>query len=78
MSWQEQWIHRGQHGARAEHSTTDALAKISMKFESAVLNGRNVQGIKIPFAVLEKIGMDAKLLRTLQGMYAQVQRRFNL
>ena len=30
---------------------------------------------KIIFAVLEKIGMDAKLLRTLQGMYAQVQRR---
>ena len=25
MAWQEEWIHKGQHGARAKHSTTDAL-----------------------------------------------------
>ena len=91
MAWQEKWIHKGQHGARAFHSTTDAIARISMEFESAVLDGRNVQGIAvdlskafdnvptgITFAVLEKIGMDDKLLRSLQGMYAQVQRRFKL
>ena len=81
MSWQEQWIHKGQHGARAYHSTTDALPRISMEFERATLNGRKVHGIpvdlsrasdnvstKITFEVLEKIGMDAKLLRTLQGL----------
>lgn len=62
-----------------------------MEFESAMLKRWSVEGIavdlskafdnvptKITFAVLERIGMRAKLLRTRQGMYAQVQPRFKL
>ena len=91
MGWQDLWIHRGQHGARARHSTGDALIRISLEFEEAILNGDNMKGIavdlskafdnvpeKITFAVLDKMGIDKGLLRALRGMYHQIERRFKL
>lgn len=34
--------------------------------------------VGVTFAILEKLGMDPKLIRSLRGMYHQTQRRFTL
>ena len=91
MLWQEEWIHPGQHGARMKHSTSDALINISLSLEESIINGTNIQGIAvdlakafdnvpvgITFAILEKLGMDSKLVKSLRGMYQQINRRFKL
>ena len=91
MPWQEEWVHRGQHGARSKQSTTDALVRISIELEDAVLHDRDMKGIavdlskafdnvpvRITFEVLRRLGADARLLRALEGMYNQVQRRFKI
>ena len=90
--WQESWIHRNQHGAKAKHSTIDALAKISLYLERALLDGdpgfwncsRPCQGfrynvpISITFEICKKLGMAPWLLQALQGMYKQIKRRFKM
>ena len=47
MAWQEEWIHKGQHGARAKPSTTDALIRISLELEEAILSAENMKGIAV-------------------------------
>ena len=79
------WLGK-RNGARAKHSITDALIRMSLELEEAILSGQNVKGIavdlskvfdnvpeKITFAVLEKLGMHPKLSRALRGMYHQLQ-----
>ena len=91
MPWQEKWVHKGQHGARSKQSTTDALVRISLELESAVLRDCDMKGVavdlskafdnvpvKITFEVMRKMGADPGLLRALEGMYSQVQRRFKI
>ena len=48
--WQESWIHRNQHGAKAKHSTIDALAKISLYLERALQDGDPGFGIAVDLA----------------------------
>ena len=91
MMWQEQWIHSGQHGARIHHSTSDALIKISVALEESIVNNTNMQGLAvdlskafdnvpvgITFAILERLGMEQKLMNGLRAMYNQMKRRFKL
>ena len=89
MMWQEQWIHSGQHGARRHHSTSDALIKISVALEESIVNNTNMQGLAvglykafdnvpvgITFTILERLGMEQKLMNGLRAMYNQMKRRF--
>ena len=90
-SWQELWIQDTQHGARAKHSTVNALVRLSIFFEQAYLDGVPAHGIAIDlskafdnipidivFAVCKKMGMDESLWRGLRGMYTLIHRRFNV
>ena len=87
--WQEMWIHNNQHGARAKHSTVNALAKLSLYLEESMLEDKPGCGvavdlaeafdsipIEITFAVCDKLGMNYRLLAALKEMYRQIQRRF--
>ena len=47
IQWQELWIRRGQHGARAKHSTMNDLIHLSLVFEEAVLEGKPMNGVAI-------------------------------
>ena len=89
--WQESWIHRNQHGARAKHSTMNALAKISLYLEKALLDGDPGFGIAvdlakafdnvpiaITFEICRKMGMAPEILQALRGMYKQIKRRFKI
>ena len=91
LDWQETWLHKGQHGARAKHSTVDALIQISVTLEKALLDGLPLAGVAIDlskafdnipvditFAVLERMGIDPKISAPLRGMYKQIRRRFKL
>ena len=91
LEWQEAWMRKGQHGARAHHSTVDALMRVSLFFEEAIQNKSPAFGIavdlskafdnvpiQITFEVCKKLGMHPKLLTALQGIYSQMQRRFRL
>ena len=91
IPWQEQWMRKGQHGARAKHSTVDALMRVSLFFEESLQEDKNAYGIAVDlskafdnvptdltFAVCRKLGMNEKLLTTLRGMYAQITRRFRI
>ena len=91
IPWQEAWMRTGQHGARAHHSTVDALMRVSLFFEQSILDGTDAFGVavdlskafdnvpvNITFEVCKRLGMDPKLERALRGMYSQIQRRFRL
>ena len=91
IPWQEQWMKKGQHGARAKHSTIDALMRVSLFFEQAIQAKTPAYGIAIDlskafdnipiditFAVCQKLGMDKKLFDALKGMYSQIKRRFKI
>ena len=91
LSWQDKWMERGQHGARSKHSTTDALTKISLEFERAMLHNTPMFGVavdlakafdnipvEITFRLFEKLGIDSGLCTALRGMYTQLQRRFKI
>ena len=90
-SWQESWIHEGQHGARANHGSVDLLASLTVQLDEAILNGHPIFGVavdlakdfdnrpvEITFAVLEAMGMDRKIMLTLKAMYTQLRRRFKI
>ena len=47
IQWQELWIRRGQHGARAKHSTMNDLIHLSLVFEEAALEGKPMNGVAI-------------------------------
>ena len=89
--WQDKWIQPGQHGSRKQHSTSDALAKMTIAMETAMAEGKGISGvavdlskafdnvpIEIVFRVVEELGIDTRLLRALRGMYASIQRRFKI
>ena len=90
-SWQEAWISSGQHGARAKHSTINALARISMFLEDAILDDKPAYGIafdlakafdnvpiEVTFAICAKVGMHPRLYTGLKGMYDRITRRFKI
>ena len=89
--WQESWLQDTQHGARANHSTVNALLRVSVFFEQAILDGVPAYGIAIDlskafdnvpidivFAICEKMGMNNGLWRAMRGMYKAIQRRFKI
>ena len=89
LSWQDRQVERGQHGARSKHSTTDALIRISLELERAVLYNKPMFGVavdlakafdnisvEITFRLFEKLGIDRGLCAALRGLYTQLQRRF--
>ena len=89
--WQEAWISSGQHGARAKHSTVNALARISMFLEDAILDDSPAYGIafdlakafdnvpiEVTFAICDKVGMHPRLYTGLKGMYDRITRRFKI
>ena len=91
LTWQEYWIHKGQHGCRPKHSTSDALARISVTMESAMLNGEELVGAAVDFAkafdnvptaiglaILRRMGLDVRVLAPLTTMYASLKRRFKI
>ena len=43
----EAWVRNGQHGARAHHSTVDALMRVSLFFGQSILNGSDACGIAV-------------------------------
>ena len=47
VDWQEAWMRKGQHGARAHHSTVDALMRVSLFFEEAIQNKSPANGIAV-------------------------------
>ena len=91
LPWQEKWIHASQHGSRARHGVSDALASLMLQFESADVYNLNLIGvtvdyakafdsipIDITFAIMERLGMDPHIMSPLRGMYAALGRRFKL
>ena len=89
--WQDSWMSGSQHGARAKHSTVNALARISMHLERAILQDKPIYGITfdlskafdnvpigITFAICKAIGMDVRLYTALKGMYERMTRRFKI
>jgi len=89
--WQASWMHPGQHGGRERHSPADALMRISLEFEQAVLDGTEMRGVafdlakafdnvpqEIMFRLLAKFGADVRIINGLRGMYQQVKRRFRI
>ena len=50
IPWQEGWITKGQHGARAKHSTVNAHARISMVTERTILEVTPIYGITFDLA----------------------------
>ena len=91
IEWQESWIRKGQHGARAKHSTVNDLLQLSLVFEEAILDGKPMNGVAIDlakafdnvpvdivFKVCEEMGMDKGLWSALRGMYRQIRRRFKI
>ena len=91
IEWQESWIRKGQHGARAKHSTVNDLIQLSLVFEEAILDGKLMNGVAmdlakafdnvpvdIVFKVCEEMGMDKGLWSALRCMYRQIRRRFKI
>ena len=91
IPWQEKWMKKGQHGARAKHSTINALMRVSLFFEQSIQAKTQAFGvaidlskafdnipIDITFAVCRKLGMDTKLYSALRGIYSQITRRFKI
>ena len=91
IPWQESWMTKGQHGARAKHSTVNALARISMVIERAILEGTPIYGItfdlakafdnipiEVTFGVCKAVGMDERLFVGLKGIYDRMRRRFKI
>ena len=73
IPWQEQWMRKGQHEARAKHSTVDALMRVSLFFEESIQEDRDAYGnavdlskafdnvpIDLTFAVCKQLGMHEK------------------
>ena len=90
-AWQAQWLHKGQHGGRPGHSTSEALVGVTLAFEKAILNGEPLTGIaidlakafdnvpqEIMFEVLRAFGADSGLLQGMRAMYEQINRRFKI
>ena len=84
-------MRKGQHGARAKHSTVDALMRVSLFFEESLQEDKKAYGIAVDlskafdnvptdltFAVCRKLGMNEKLLTALRGKYSQITRRFRI
>ena len=82
---QEAWISSGQHGARAKHSTANALAHISMFLQDGILNEKPAHGKafylskafdnvpnEVTFAICEKVGMHPRLFTGRKGMYDRI------
>ena len=91
ISWQENWIHECQHGFRTGHGPEDVWWKLAVQVERALLEGSDLAGVsldyskcfdRIPITIVlrlaERIGMDARLLKAIKGMFDQLQRRFRV
>eukprot|EP00666_Eupelagonemidae_sp_cell4sb_P017943 gene17943-biopygen3366 len=91
MSWQERWAAPGQRGSRAGHGAEDVFWKIALDIEGALLRGEPFHGVtydavkcfdKIPQGImlklLEKLGMEARVLAPMRTMYANLRRRFRV
>lgn len=91
LSWQETWVHPGQHGSRRGHSVSDALVRIGLEIEEAALTGNVLMGVAvdlekafdnvpvdIAMRVLERSGMNERILKPLRGMYGQLKKRFKI
>ena len=91
MEWQEGWIHEGQHGFRAKHSTVDVYWEVALLLEQAVLDGEDLSGLildyakcfdKLPHKIMlklaEEAGAHARLLGPLKDMYDRIRRRFKM
>ena len=73
------------------HGCADVLAKVSVEFEDAILEGRHVVGAAVDFAkvfdnvptaialsVLKHLGMHPGILDPMIGMYASLKRHFKI
>ena len=91
ISWQEEWIQDGQHGFCTGHGPEDVWWKLAVQVERALLEGSDLAGVsldyskcfdRIPITIVlrlaERIGMDARLLKAIKGMFDQLQRRFRV
>ena len=84
IPWQEGWTTKEQHGARAKHSTVNALARISMVLERAILEDKPMSKafvnipIEVTFSVCSAAGMDNRLHQGLKGMCERMKRQFNI
>ena len=78
LQWQERWVAPGQHGCRQNRGCADVLAKVSVEFEDAILEGRHVVGAAVDFAkafdnvptaialsVLKHLGMHPRILNPI-------------
>jgi len=91
MKWQEGWIHQGQHGFRAKHSTLDVFWEMGLRVEQAMLNDEDFSGLvldyakcfdKLPHKIMLKLakaaGAHQRLLGPLKNMYDRIRKRFKL
>ena len=91
MDWQEKRIGDGQHGCRPSHGTSNAILRIGLETESALLNNEELAvaaldfskafdnvPIAITLAVLKRLGLHERIFNPLLDMYAKLQRRFKI
>lgn len=91
ISWQEKWIQECQHGFRTGHGPEDVWWKLAVQVGRALLEGSDLAGISLDYSkcfdrisitivlrLAERIGMDARLLKAIKGMFDQLQRRFRV
>ena len=91
MDWQEKWTGDGQHGCRPKHGTSNAILRIGLETETALLNNEELAGaaldfskafdnvpIAITLAVLKRLGLHERIFNPLLDTCAQLQRRFKI
>ena len=89
LSWQESWASDGIFGFRRDSGTEDAFWQTALEVEMTLLNNDTLFGFSIDFSkafdrvpthiVFElgkRAGLPSGISRALEGMYAQLQRRF--
>jgi hypothetical protein len=50
ITWQEGWIHRGQHGFRHDHGTIDVYWALALRVEDALLSGTPLSGLMLDYS----------------------------
>ena len=91
IKWQEKWLASTAHGFRPHHGTDDVFWHLALQVERSMLEGTPLHGISLDYGkcfdripvhivlnLASHLGLAPNIGRPLQGMYAQLVRRFRI